>query len=368
MANAYQTNYFDPMGTAKKGYIINGKTYKDADGKERVEKGSVVETADGYYTLTGSGGVKSDLNQTAMENTKNQIESMKNESRQQNELLYNAKKSMLDNQKREIRNYYNKQAKEEYLRSMEAQKNINQILKAQGISGGMSESRLLQNQLAHENAVNELKEKRDDSIMDIDAQLLALRNETDYNIASQNTEYDKLYLDYTDKNLDRISAELQNERRINADNYNNLLNYERDVFESDRDYNWTVEESNRDYNRRVEEFEAELLQRQLEEQNKNTRFYDELAQEQAQYEKSYLLDERKLNHDIANDNRNYSLNVQKSNRSAAMQYNNEQYERDLEEAEILAEYGNLSGYANLYGWDDSTIKQAEAFFKKKNYN
>ena len=33
MPTAYKTNYFDPMGRSKTGYIIDGKTYKDEDGK-----------------------------------------------------------------------------------------------------------------------------------------------------------------------------------------------------------------------------------------------------------------------------------------------------------------------------------------------
>lgn len=359
MPTAYKTNYFDPMGRSKTGYIIDGKTYKDEDGKERVEKGSVVETKDGYYTLTSSGGVKADFNQSAMNETKNNIDNMKKNSKKQLEALYNSKKAMIDNQKEELSRQYMKEAKNEYLKSMESKKNMDQLLKARGMNGGMSESRILQNQLAYENAVNSLKERRDEGISELDAKLLALRNETDYNIAAQNSEYDKLYLEYADKNIDRILAEMRNEQQINSQNYNNLLNYERGIFESDRDYGQRLEEfnryifeSDRDYDRKVLEFDEEMAQRKTEEAN-----------DVAQFEASLALDREKFNHQVNNDNRNYNLNVQKANKSSSKSNSDTAYKRALEEAEIKADFGDYSGYAKIFDWDDSTVEKAE-----KEYN
>lgn len=55
--SAVHTIYETPTGQNADGYIINGKTYKDPEGKERIEIGSTVPTAGGTYTYTAAGSV-----------------------------------------------------------------------------------------------------------------------------------------------------------------------------------------------------------------------------------------------------------------------------------------------------------------------
>lgn len=301
MAQAYKTTYFDPAGKAKTGYIIDGKTYKDEGGNERIENGSVVETKDGLYTLTSSGGIKNDYAAKAFGNTENTIKDMKKSARRLNDSLYNSKKALIENQKKEVNKSYEREARNEYLKSMASQKNLYQLLKAGGMNGGMSESGALQAQLAYENAVNDLKDKRASELSELDAKLLSLRNETDYNTATQNSEYDKLYLEYADKNLDRLLNSLSNERKNSTQSYFDLLNYGLDKDTLD----WDIAESWRDYSRRAYEFDeeaeqkkeelaakerlqnaelaskeklqnAELKQREQEEANENERFWAKL--------------------------------------------------------------------------------------------
>lgn len=52
------TIYQTPTGESKTGYIIDGKTYQDPQGKKRVELGSVVPTEGGTFLYTGHGGVR----------------------------------------------------------------------------------------------------------------------------------------------------------------------------------------------------------------------------------------------------------------------------------------------------------------------
>jgi len=54
--NATKTIYRDPWGKRKTGYIIDGKTYQDEEGKVRVEAGSHVTTADGNTYVLGEDG------------------------------------------------------------------------------------------------------------------------------------------------------------------------------------------------------------------------------------------------------------------------------------------------------------------------
>lgn len=55
-----QVTYYDPNGNQQTGYIIDGKTYADPEGKTRVGVGSLVNTAGGWYEMTDQGGVKID--------------------------------------------------------------------------------------------------------------------------------------------------------------------------------------------------------------------------------------------------------------------------------------------------------------------
>lgn len=56
---ATQTTYLDPKGNKQTGYIINGQTYKDQNGSQRIDVGSTVQTGGGWYRLGNDGkGVK----------------------------------------------------------------------------------------------------------------------------------------------------------------------------------------------------------------------------------------------------------------------------------------------------------------------
>lgn len=55
---ATQTVYIDPEGRRQTGYIIDGLTYTDPQGTNRVPVGSMVQTGGGVYQLTNQGGVR----------------------------------------------------------------------------------------------------------------------------------------------------------------------------------------------------------------------------------------------------------------------------------------------------------------------
>ncbi len=56
--NSIKTTYYDPEGNARTGYVLDGKTYTDAEGKNRLTVGSVVPTEGGTYMMTANGGVR----------------------------------------------------------------------------------------------------------------------------------------------------------------------------------------------------------------------------------------------------------------------------------------------------------------------
>jgi len=333
VAKAYKTNYFDPLGKSQTGYIIDGKTYKDPEGKVRVEKGSVVETAAGNYVLTNAGGVKTDYGEASLKNATDYINKMKEDSVKKNEAGYKSGEAQINARKRQAINTYNKEARNEYLKTMESQKNMAQLLKAQGLTGGMSESRILQNKLSYENAVNLLKEKLNDNLFDLDNELLKLRNETDYNIAEESSEWDKLYLQYVSDYYEDFADRIESENRINADNYRALY---------------------------LEEKEDERFNEEMEFERE--KFDHEVMDDERNFNQKVMDDERNYNQKVMNDNRNYNLGVLRANKQSS---GDSEYERKLKEAEIRAKYGDVTVLAEIFGWTKEQIDDAEAIVDEK---
>ncbi len=56
MAN--KVKYYDSAGKSYDGYNIDGKTYKDEAGTQRIDKGSYVQTEDNWFQMGNTGGVK----------------------------------------------------------------------------------------------------------------------------------------------------------------------------------------------------------------------------------------------------------------------------------------------------------------------
>lgn len=55
---ARKTDYYDPFGQKQTGYIINGQTYKDEAGTQRIDNGSAVSVGGKTYQMTDNGGVQ----------------------------------------------------------------------------------------------------------------------------------------------------------------------------------------------------------------------------------------------------------------------------------------------------------------------
>lgn len=55
---ARKTDYYDPFGQKQTGYIINGQTYKDEAGTQRIDNGSAVTVGGKTYQMTDNGGVQ----------------------------------------------------------------------------------------------------------------------------------------------------------------------------------------------------------------------------------------------------------------------------------------------------------------------
>ena len=55
---ARKTDYYDPFGNKQTGYVIDGKTYKDEAGTQRIDPGSAVTVGSKTWQMTDNGGVQ----------------------------------------------------------------------------------------------------------------------------------------------------------------------------------------------------------------------------------------------------------------------------------------------------------------------
>ncbi len=341
MANSVRVKYFDPLGKAHEGYIINNKTYKDPEGKERVELGSVVETAGGTYTLTKNGGVKTNFLEENYDEAEEQLNSAKRAAKLALEKKYKTQAYDIENYKKNAKKDYADAISRNNQKKEASEKKLNQLLKAQGISGGASESSIIANSILYEENNNELMRDLNKTISDYDMMLLKLADEMEYEIMKSNSEYDSLYAQLLSERANAQNDNLSNEIDLYAQNYRfnteqeskaleNQRNYERAVYEDERDYNRGVYEDERDYNRGIYE------------------------------------DERDYNRGVYENNRSYNLSASKAaSSSSSSKDDDKEYSRQLKNSEVLSSFGDYSGYAKLFGWtfDQQTKAQKEYYLK-----
>lgn len=309
MANSVKVKYYDPSGKSQEGYIINNKTYKDAEGTQGVDLGSVVETADGMYTLTKNGGVK---NQSESKYSKMASESLtkaKNNARNAIENAFAQQSAIIQNNKNQTKKQYEQLVKQLNRKKKLSERSIAQILEAQGIKGGMSESSVIENNVNYENNINDLNIALEKELADYDNELLTLQKDAQYNIFMSDSKYDELYADYLRENAKMEFDDYISERNLNAQNFISNRNYDLDSkefayrMENDlRNYLRNVEVSDREYERGVLESDRNYA---LEEKNFNHKVFND--------DRNYALNEKSLKHKISNDDRNYNLNVRKTN-------------------------------------------------------
>lgn len=350
MANSVKVKYYDPTGKAREGYIIDNKTYKDPDGNERVDIGSVVETAGGTYTLTKNGGVKTNFLQENYDRAEEQLSSAKRAAADALERKYKSLVYEIENNKRSTKKNYNEAIADNNQQKELSQKKLNQLLKAQGISGGASESSIIANAILFEEKNNELTRDYNKTISDYDLMLLNLANEKEHEILKSNSEYDTLYADLLSKRANAQNEALFDELALYSQNYRFNSEEERKSNESQRDYERKIYEDERDYNRNV--FESDR------------QYTFDYEKDKRDYNRAVYEDDRDYNRGVYEDERDYSRGVYENNRSynlSSSKYNSslqkDDYQKRLKDAEIRAKGGDYSGYAELFGWSDEKMRE-----------
>jgi len=208
-------SYIDSNGEKKQGYILDGKTYTDAAGQNRVGVGSVVNTGGGLYRMTENGGQKlneaeSYLYKDAMEN--NQLSGLRQQLQAVQSALTNAQSSndavyaaqlrqqqaKLQQQINKLTRSYDDANRQLYIEAMKQKVNTPQALAAMGYTGGLRESSLLgiDTQYANQLAENERAKQSDIAELqagmnDTEAELAIAKLQQD---AADQQTYDTRYL------------------------------------------------------------------------------------------------------------------------------------------------------------------------------
>lgn len=160
---AQKITYQDPGGNAVVGYLINGKTYKDPSGTQRIDAGSVVVTPDAkQWLMTDGGGIE--IAKAASNPYKQYMDELTASTQLGGVLGYQLKQQQLANdqataasvsrlnaQKPLVIAERDAAAQNAYIQNMQNLRRMPQMQKAMGITGGLSESALLASQANYEN-------------------------------------------------------------------------------------------------------------------------------------------------------------------------------------------------------------------------
>lgn len=279
MSQSVKVKYFDPSGESHDGYIIDNKTYKDSQGTQRVDLGSVVETANGNYVLTKNGGVKQGTQSNYSKLAQDSILNAKQNANLAIKKALEQQTQTIENNKKQTKKQYNDLVKQMNLKKKLSEKNMSDILEAQGIKGGMSESSLIANNVNYENSINELTEALQNTLSDYDNELLELQKNAQYNILMSDSKYDELYSEYLRENAKNEYEDFLNDRTLNSQNFTANRNYN---LKKEKNA-YTVEKDLRDYLRSVYEDDRD-------------------------FEYTKYWNEKNFDWDAKNDDRNYTLN------------------------------------------------------------
>ena len=262
MANSYETTYLDPLGNKQTGYIIDGKTYKDADGTQRVDVGSIVTTQNGdqyvmtenggklYSTAVGdsTGGAYNQMNYVAPTSKEQYIKDIYEAQRQQAqadlEAAYNKNIGELDAAAAKIPETYDEARRQQTTQYEINRRSFNEQAAASGLNAGANAQIALSMNTANQGALGAINKAEANAIAEIDRQRALLKTQYQTEIAAainqgKLEEAQALYNEYIRLEEARLQAQ-----QLNAD-------------EAYRVYAMQQDEANKQYELQI--YKAELL-------------------------------------------------------------------------------------------------------------
>ena len=218
--------YLDPQGKYRKGYIIDGKTYVDPEGKIRVPIGSQTQADSGqWYQLTESGGVAIPASQSyaARAQTNDYITGIANARAQARinalEQAYKQSVSALNQQKSEIPQIFT-DARNRAAGQYETQRaNFNRYAANTGLNVGTAGQAQLAMGTTYQGNLGQLDRAEIKAITDINTQLsnLAAKYRSEVAQAQAEGDYDRMTMLYQQYQNEQNILRQQQQRQQDID-------------------------------------------------------------------------------------------------------------------------------------------------------
>lgn len=161
-----------------------------------------------------------------------------------------------------------------YINDQLGNRNLAQYMKAQGMTGGLSESSMLDKRAAYENVLNDTRLAGNNALNQVDTDISNLKTTGDLNIANNASEYGLRLVDLLGSNLDKQVAQMNADRAYNYqvgrdgvmdDRYNQQWNYNvgRDQVSDNRynqEWNYNIDRDKINDDRYNQEWQNQLKQ------------------------------------------------------------------------------------------------------------
>ena len=206
------TTIYGPDGSLNAGYISNGQTYfqdgtRIADGYSSVDNsGRVWTMRNGQGVLTGNikdgwgggngfGNFSGGFDQGAGE-YQSYIDEMRRQEEQAAYARAEAERAAVEASKNSLNQQYNDAARQAYILAEKQKRDIPNIMSAQGMSGGATESQLLTADTNYQNNINNLEAERMAALANLDVTGGDIDAALSQTLAGIGTNYNGLMLEY----------------------------------------------------------------------------------------------------------------------------------------------------------------------------
>jgi hypothetical protein len=231
------TTIWDPDGSAKQGYIDNGKTYY-SDGSRIKTGATVIDSSGRQWKMTDPGGVATGYQANSPSKVQTSptsyyddyLKQQQQLIRQQEEAARKAEQERI-NQAVSANNAYipqvqeqsDKQLQEAYLSYMKSKKNAPQTLSALGYTGGATESTLMGLDTGYQGVRSDLETARNQSLDQIRQNEQQIRSTGNANLSDLASQYYGQYAQASQNALNMAREQENLERQLSYQQDNDVM-------------------------------------------------------------------------------------------------------------------------------------------------
>lgn len=236
----HSTLIYSPTGTVQQGYIQDGKTYLKDGSRMGDGYSSIGENGD-VYTMTNGVGVKAGninegYNPSTVANSyyqsqldqqaayEKQLKRMQAQEEAAAEAQAEAQRQQIAANKQSINNAYDDSARQAYITAMQNQRALPALMSTQGLTGGATESSMLNLQANYQNNLADLENARNTALANADLGLNDVNADLANTLASINSSYGAKILDYTKDQQDEAKNDYVTNINQYSDDYQAEIN------------------------------------------------------------------------------------------------------------------------------------------------